>query len=306
MWQGIFITFAVVLTLGAVVLLAMSMRSGGDDKARQWARTAETVAALQGAYQRAVKRRAAGSLSEAAFAERENELAMRLVQEIRPEADVDRRESRKAGVAALAAIVVMVPATTAGLYMRYGDFSSMDARALAQIAATREAFTAEKTMAESIETLKRAVEKDPDNLQAWEILADHYAVTEHLAEAEMAFENVVRLDPKNARAYGELVDLQVALQDGNLGGEIPALIKKALALDPYQEKTLLVAGVLAIQEGRPKDAVIYWRRLRARMPDDEQMAPFLDANIDAAMKAAGLTEPPLDPVAPNLKKAQKP
>lgn len=142
----------------------------------------------------------------------------------------------------------MVPATTTGLYLYYGDYSSLDPKAQEQIRATREAMQSQRNMFETVKRLEAGVVSQPDNLEAWEILAEHYAQTGNLAQAVVAYENVVRLKPDNAVAYGELADILVATQDGDLSGKVAEYVFKALELDPYQMKSLLLGGAVAFDQ----------------------------------------------------------
>lgn len=186
----------------------------------------------------------------------------------------------------------MVPATTTGLYLYYGDYSSLDPKAQEQIRATREAMQSQRNMFETVKRLEAGVVSQPDNLEAWEILAEHYAQTGNLAQAVVAYENVVRLKPDNAVAYGELADILVATQDGDLSGKVAEYVFKALELDPYQMKSLLLGGAVAFDQGDYAKAAILWNRFRQMVPPEDEIYATLTSNIEMALRNGNLKEIP--------------
>ena len=145
--------------------------------------------------------------------------------------------------------------------------------------------------------LEEVVKKDPNRLEAWEILADQYTITEEWPKAIAAWKEVVRLKPNDVPAAVNLMDAIVASGEVD-EKELGALVKKILALDPHEGKTLVLAGILNYQEGKYAEAVLYWNRLRTQVPEGDEMREVLDENIERAMKEGGLKQLPLDTVEP--------
>ena len=114
----------------------------------------------------------------------------------------------------------------------------------------------------------------------------------------VAYENVVRLKPDNAVAYGELADILVATQDGDLSGKVAEYVFKALELDPYQLKSLVLGGAVAFDQGDYAKAAILWNRFRQMVPPEDEIYATLTSNIEMALRNGNLKEIPKDPVPP--------
>lgn len=302
MTQIIFVAVAIVVVLLIIGTFYIAMRfkkeADYDEGASEADRRAVRVA-LQKEHAELSARHERGRISDAAFEKAERALAQRLLDEggLPPEKTPHKGAAGEGGFVKVTALAIslLLPITGAGLYLFYGDFSSLQSDALAQVAATREAVANEKTMQGVINKLEIAVEKDRNNLSAWEILAEHYAQNGNLAQAEMAYENVVRLNPKDARAISSLIDVEVGLHEGvDPNGKIPALVEKALALDPFEPKILLLGGFIAYQKGEYEKAALYWNRLKSIVPPNDPMEQMIDANLAEALKAGNLSAPPKD------------
>lgn len=298
MLHWIFIGCALALVLLTILLLAQRLLKSDAGNVREWARIEENVEALRYEYDRAVAAKKAGRMTDEEFRERESELVLRTLDETALPDESAKAQSHTLLMATIAAIAVMVPATTTGLYLYYGDYSSLDPKAQEQIRATREAMQSQRNMFETVKRLEAGVVSQPDNLEAWEILAEHYAQTGNLAQAVVAYENVVRLKPDNAVAYGELADILVATQDGDLSGKVAEYVFKALELDPYQMKSLLLGGAVAFDQGDYAKAAILWNRFRQMVPPEDEIYATLTSNIEMALRNGNLKEIPQDPVPP--------
>lgn len=205
-------------------------------------------------------------------------------------------DEKPAAWAGLIAGLVLAVGAGAGIYLYLGDYSALGDKAVAQIEAARNANVAQKSFDDSIAVLERAVagDKDRDNLEAWSILAENYYNTEDYAKAENACRNVIRLDAKNAVAYDNLADILVA-KERRVIDEIARLAFKAVELDPWQQKTLLLAGMASEERGDFKNAVIYWNRLKTMMGEGKELSDILKTYIDKAMKEGHMRELPADP-----------
>lgn len=295
MVQWTFLACALSLVVFAILAHAWRLLRGDSAEEREWARISENIDALRYEYDRAIAAHAEGRLSDEEFRERESELVLRTIDETAlPDAST-KAQSHTLMMATVAAMAVMIPATTAGLYLYYGDYSSLDPKAQEQIQATREAMRSQRNMFETVKRLEAGVVSNPDNLEAWEILAEHYAQTGNLAQAVVAYENVVRLKP-SAVAYGELADILVAVQEGDLTGKVAEYVFKALELDPYQQKSLVLGGAVAFDQGDYAKAAILWDRFRKMVPPEDEIYQALTSNIEMALRNGKLKEVPPDPV----------
>ena len=291
-YEIIFCIVAILLMAGVIGLFAWRLLSGKSNKEGEWTRTAENIASLRDEYDHLVELRKAGRVSDKDFFDREDELALRVIDETAPETAEKHRNVEHFPLAA--ALAVIIPATSIGAYLWYGDFSSLDEKAIEQIRTTREQARSERNMTETVASLEASVEKNRDNLEAWEILAEQYNATGNLSQAELAYENVTRLAPKNANAWAELADIKIALDPSSLvkAGE---LAKKALEIDPWHQKALMIGAAAAFEEGDYKNSAIYFNRLLTQIPEGNEVHDALAQQLQMTLDAGGLKSVPPDP-----------
>ena len=301
-YEVIFCIFALVLTAGVVGAFAWALLGHSKGGRAEEARTADNLAGLREEYAHLVEQQAAGRLTQAAFAEREEELALRVLEETEETKDsADPSQVRKdadnarTSFITTAAVAVMIPATAVGAYLWYGDFSALDERAVEQVRLAAQAAKSERDMQGTMASLEKAVQSNKDNLEAWELLAEQYNATGNLSQAAIAFENVVRLAPKNANAWAELADLTIALNPSDLlkAGEIA---EKALAVDPWHQKGLMIGAAAAFERGDYAHAAVLFDRLRKQIPAGNEVHDALTQQIEMTLAAGGLKAIPKDDV----------
>lgn len=301
-YEVIFCIFALVLTAGVVGAFAWALLGHSKGGRAEEARTADNLAGLREEYAHLVEQQAAGRLTQAAFAEREEELALRVLEETEETKDsADPFQVRKdadnarTSLITTAAVAVMIPATAVGAYLWYGDFSALDERAVEQVRLAAQAAKSERDMQGTMASLEKAVQSNKDNLEAWELLAEQYNATGNLSQAAIAFENVVRLAPKNANAWAELADLTIALNPSDLlkAGEIA---EKALAVDPWHQKGLMIGAAAAFERGDYAHAAVLFDRLRKQIPAGNEVHDALTQQIEMTLAAGGLKAIPKDDV----------
>ena len=301
-YEVIFCIFALVLTAGVVGAFAWALLGHSKGGRAEEARTADNLAGLREEYAHLVEQQAAGRLTQAAFAEREEALALRVLEETEETKDsADPSQVRKdadnarTSLITTAAVAVMIPATAVGAYLWYGDFSALDERAVEQVRLAAQAAKSERDMQGTMASLEKAVQSNKDNLEAWELLAEQYNATGNLSQAAIAFENVVRLAPKNANAWAELADLTIALNPSDLlkAGEIA---EKALAVDPWHQKGLMIGAAAAFERGDYAHAAVLFDRLRKQIPAGNEVHDALTQQIEMTLAAGGLKAIPKDDV----------
>lgn len=301
-YEVIFCIFALVLTAGVVGAFAWTLLGHSKGGRAEEARTADNLAGLREEYAHLVEQQAAGRLTQAAFAEREEELALRVLEETEETKDsADPSQVRKdadnarTSLITTAAVAVMIPATAVGAYLWYGDFSALDERAVEQVRLAAQAAKSERDMQGTMASLEKAVQSNKDNLEAWELLAEQYNATGNLSQAAIAFENVVRLAPKNANAWAELADLTIALNPSDLlkAGE---MAEKALTVDPWHQKGLMIGAAAAFERGDYAHAAVLFDRLRKQIPAGNEVHDALTQQIEMTLAAGGLKAIPKDDV----------
>jgi cytochrome c-type biogenesis protein CcmH len=258
--------FALALTLVALALIIPPLWRGKDvnDKVSRDRLNAvifkERLAELE-----------AGGLSGEDLEKAKIELEKNLAQEIGEERGAEL-QVRARWAAILAALCV--PLLAFGGYW----LSSADSR-LAQEKASHSAAMpggAMPSLDEMIKGLRARLEKEPDNLEGWNMLARSYLVMERYAEANDAYEKMLQLSVrKDADILIDYAESLALANEENLLGKPQQLVAEGLALDPDHHKGLWLAGMAAMQEKNNAEVGRYWQRLLPQLPPDSEDYDFL-------------------------------
>lgn len=125
--------------------------------------------------------------------------------------------------------------------------------------------------ADAIHWLEVAVEKDPTNKEAWYFLGRAYYTASRLPAARKAFERVLELDPRDARAEN---NIGLICESGGKTDEALAAYRNAIAWQkenaPSREQPSLNLGNLLITLERPEEAIAPLQQAIAIAPNDAQ------------------------------------
>jgi len=136
--------------------------------------------------------------------------------------------------------------------------------------------------------LAARLEKEPDNVDGWVMLArTYYALNRH-ADAARAFDRAIAIVPANADLLADYAD-SLGAAEGGLRGKSLELIDRALKADPTHWKALALAGTAAFNNKDYKGAVAYWERMKATVPPGSPIAGTIDASIAEARELGGLS-----------------
>ena len=139
--------------------------------------------------------------------------------------------------------------------------------------------------------LAARLEKEPDNVDGWVMLArTYYALNRH-ADAARAFDRAIAIIPANADLLADYAD-SLGAAEGGLRGKSLELIERALKADPTHWKALALAGTAAFNRKDYKGAVAYWERMKATVPPGSPIAGSIDASIAEARELGGLKAGP--------------
>ncbi len=135
--------------------------------------------------------------------------------------------------------------------------------------------------------LAAKLEKEPDNLQGWAMLARSYKAMGRIPEALRAFERASKLVETNATLLVDYADA-LASSPAGFNAKVIALIDKALELDPANAQALWLRGTAAFEAGKFDAAAADWQRLLALLEPDSEDARTVEANIAEAQAKGGL------------------
>lgn len=200
-------------------------------------------------------------------------------------ADTDNAEpdrSARLGKTLPLLAAVLVPVMGLGLYLHFGASDKVEL--------TREFAQAPQSVQEMTSRLERAVQAQPDSAEGLYLLGRAYMAQERAADAAKAFERAAALAGRQPELLGQWAQ---ALYFGNgkqWTAQMQALTDEALKADPAEVTSLGLLGIAAFEDGRYQQAIDYWNRLIAQLPEGDASRAALQGGIERAgerLKATG-------------------
>ena len=222
--------------------------------------------------------RLAGAVDSHNYEQTHAEMRQRLFQDTDEADDLAVLGSPKKTIIGICLFVAIL---SAGFYFYLGD--------AAQIAqkSTEKPMTQE-SVEKMVEEFAAKMDKEPDNLKGWAMLARSYRILGRNAEAANAYARAgafVDSDPQLLADYAEVL---AANANGNFAGKPQQLINKALAQDPNNLLALWLSGTAAFNAQNYKAAVQSWERLAKQLPAESDEARAIAASIAEARSKGGL------------------
>ncbi|WDY59520.1 c-type cytochrome biogenesis protein CcmI [Pseudomonas sp. PSKL.D1] len=241
-------------------------------------RTALNVALYQERVAELAAQQAAGVLDEAQLATGRDEAARELLADTEG-AEPDRQGHLGKALPLLAA--VLVPVMALGLYLHFG--------AADKVELTQEFAAAPKNMEEMISRLERAVEAQPDSAEGLYFLGRAYMAEQRPADAARAYERAVALAGRQPELLGQWAQALYFAADKKWNPQVQALTDEALKADPNEVTSLGLRGIAAFEGERYQEAIDFWNRLLAQLPQGDASREALQGGIDRATERLGGT-----------------
>ncbi|MDZ5740172.1 c-type cytochrome biogenesis protein CcmI [Pseudomonas asiatica] len=283
------------LSAGLLLLAALSFLLipilRGRGRQQEEDRTALNVALYQERVAELAAQQAAGVLDEAQMAKGRDEAARELL------ADTEGAEAPRQGhlgkaLPLLAAL--LVPLLALGLYLHFG--------AADKVELTQEFAEAPKSMEEMTARLERVVQAQPDSAEAVYFLGRAYMAEQRPADAAHTFERAVALAGRQPELLGQWAQALYFAADKKWSPQLQALTDEALKADPNEVTSLGLRGIAAFEGERYQEAIEYWKRLLAQLPEGDASRAALQGGIDrAAERLGGSPGQAAAPVAARLK-----
>ncbi|MFI7837117.1 c-type cytochrome biogenesis protein CcmI [Pseudomonas asiatica] len=283
------------LSAGLLLLAALSFLLipilRGRGRQQEEDRTALNVALYQERVAELAAQQAAGVLDEAQMAKGRDEAARELL------ADTEGTEAPRQGhlgkaLPLLAAL--LVPLLALGLYLHFG--------AADKVELTQEFAEAPKSMEEMTARLERVVQAQPDSAEAVYFLGRAYMAEQRPADAARTFERAVALAGRQPELLGQWAQALYFAADKKWSPQLQALTDEALKADPNEVTSLGLRGIAAFEGERYQEAIDYWKRLLAQLPEGDASRAALQGGIDrAAERLGGSPGQSAAPVAARLK-----
>ncbi len=226
---------------------------------------------------------ARGTLSAEQHAESRRELERRLLDEARGPESV-RSERRPHRVYAVI-VALVAPIAAAALYWQIGTPGALSSQAAVAQDANQ---PSQEQIDAMIAKVKQRLEKEPDNVEGWTILARTHYTLGNFQDAAVAYAALTALVPYDADLLADYADALAMSQGKSFAGKPMELVQLALKIDPTQWKALAMAGSEAFERKDYKAAADFWQRLQDSAPADSPIRERVQASIDEARSLAGI------------------
>jgi cytochrome c-type biogenesis protein CcmH len=192
----------------------------------------------------------------------------------------------------LLGVVAFVSALTVAGYVWLGTPRALNAELVAAAAAPANPdrpVTAEQIEA-MVETLSARVKAQPNDAESWAMLGRAQVVLGRHAQAVPALKQAVALRGDDATLLTEYADALAVTNGRQLDGEPGRLLAQALAIEPNNQKALLLSGMHAFQQKDYGKALQHWEKVVQLAPGGE-LAQQLQGVIAEARQRAGGAAP---------------
>ncbi|NMX70298.1 c-type cytochrome biogenesis protein CcmI [Pseudomonas sp. WS 5111] len=169
---------------------------------------------------------------------------------------------------------VLVPVLGLGLYLHYG--------AIDKVELTREFAQPPVSLADMTQRLERAAAAQPDSAEGLYFLGRAYMAQDRSADAAKVFERAVALAGRQPELLGQWAQAQYFANNKQWSPQLQALTDEALKLDPKEVTSLGLLGIAAFEGQRYQEAIDYWNRLLALLPEKDNSRAALQGGIDRA------------------------
>ncbi|NIF27374.1 c-type cytochrome biogenesis protein CcmI [Pantoea sp. Tr-811] len=268
------------LSAGLLLLAALSFLLipilRGRRQQQEEDRTALNVALYQERIAELAAQQAAGVLDDGQMAKGRDEAARELLADTEG-AEPARQARLGKAVPLLAAL--LVPLVALGLYLHFG--------AAGKVELTQEFAAAPKSLEEMTTRLERAVEAQPDSAEGLYFLGRAYMAEQRPADAARTYERAVALAGRQPELLGQWAQALYFAANKQWSAQVQALTDEALKADPNEVTSLGLRGIAAFEGERYQEAIDYWKRLLAQLPEGDASRAALQGGIDRAGERLG-------------------
>jgi cytochrome c-type biogenesis protein CcmH len=174
----------------------------------------------------------------------------------------------------------LLPGIAAAFYLALGS-PQLPGQPLAE--RVREAHQG-RSIASLVSEAEAHLERNPDDIRGYEVLAPVYLRMGRFAEAVSARRKLLMLGGESAGRQSDLGEALVAAANGVVTAEAKSAFERAMVLDPEELKARFYVGLAAEQDGNRAKAAEIWRAMTKNAPADAPWVPMVRealARVDA-------------------------
>ena len=222
--------------------------------------------------------RSEGSLAEADFEQARSELQRRLLEEVQPEAVAATPQGRGGRQTALALLIAIPLAATAG-YALLGNPRALDPL-------QTQARMSPQQIDEMLGKLVDKLRANPTDTKGWVMLARSYKALGRFAESAEAYSHGGALLDAEPVLLADYAEVLARLNGGNFNGKPDELIARALKIDPNEPQALFLAGAAATDRQDFSAVADYWGRLLLQLEPGSEEAQSVEEAVTKARTMA--------------------
>lgn len=265
------------LAVAATLLLLLRPFLWRDDRAATASHRQLNAAIYRDQFAELERDRSEGVLGEEDYQQARTELQRRVLEDGRED---DPAAVLRAPKKTMLALGLLLPLAAVAIYALLGNPGGVNPPV------PQHRFTPQE-IERMVAGLAAKLEKEPDNLKGWAMLARSYKAMGRLAEAEKAFGRAGKFVEEDAQLLADYADVAAANAGGNFEGRPSELIAKALKLDPDNLQALWLSGSAAFARRQYAQAIADWTRLKNQLPPESDDARMLAENIAQAREQGG-------------------
>lgn len=201
---------------------------------------------------------------------------------------------RRSNKVTISALIIAIPISAFGFYMLAGTPEALNIKAKTVPQMSPEQVNT------AIDEIEQRLASNPDDLEAWKVVARTYLALGLFSKAENAYEQVLRLEGPSAQTYAAIADAIGLKEQGQIIDTSMSFAMKALELNPNNRQALWLAGLGSAQRGNMPDARLYWGRLVPLLDSVPQQQQELKDIIAQSYQESG-DRPPVERAPEGLK-----
>jgi cytochrome c-type biogenesis protein CcmH len=144
-----------------------------------------------------------------------------------------------------------------------------------------------QAIAANVAKLAKRMEENPNDVKGWTMLARSYVQMQRYKDAADAYEHATALTPNDADLWADYAFAVSMINGKEMQGKPTEFINKALAIDPQNQKALILAGNAAFALKNYDKAIQYWEKVvKSLPPGTAEVAQPLSERIAEARRLA--------------------
>jgi cytochrome c-type biogenesis protein CcmH len=200
-------------------------------------------------------------------------------------------------------VAIAIPVLALGSYWKLGSWELLT-KAEAQPTTQSHSNTGSE-FDEMVTQLAARLEKQPDDLQGWRMLARSYAVMGDYAKTVQTYNKIMARFGDQPDVLTDYAEFLAQSNQGQFIGLPTQLLKTALDVDSKHIKALWLSGLAAMERLDYEAAVKHWQAVLVQLPADEtKIKKVLESQIAKAQEHIQGNTPVAKP-SPDVKKVSK-